>query len=217
MMTMFTLAVFAKLPILGQVKTRIAAETSDEFAFNLYEHLLTKCLLNAELAAQSFLHSTGLEAQVHWHYAGNLNECAAESTVIRRYVDLNFSMVKQLGVPDLGARMAACLNAYRNPVILFGSDIPSLDCPKLIDALQATVRSPTQYIFNPTVDGGYCLVGRGRPHLRESEIFAEMTWSTSQVMEQSRSKLKALNIDWQELEAVRDIDTVADALAYLTL
>jgi uncharacterized protein len=217
-MNMYTLIVFAKLPIRGQVKTRIAAQSSDEFAFNLYQHLLSACLLQAQLAAQEFTRVTAIASQVHWHYAGLIEECDDScNAVVQAFLNKPELMVAQATSSDLGIRMARSLRAYASPCLLMGSDIPTMDSRRLLKALLTVQQYPDSIIYNPTRDGGYCLVGRGLAHAMNEQIFESIAWSTPKVMEQTRLKLLALNMPWRELEPLDDIDDLAAAQRYLTL
>jgi uncharacterized protein len=214
---MYTFIVFAKLPILGEVKTRIAKQSSNRFALNLYEHLLSACLLQAQLASQKFSRLTGEESQVHWHYAGNLERCTSvNNSAIQSFFAHPESMVLQSQSTDLGVRMAEALGAYDSPCLLFGSDIPSLDAQRLVEAMLAVQKSPGSMVINPTRDGGYCLIGRGLASAMNGQIFTDIRWSTATVMQQTRLKLLSLNIGWRELDPLSDIDDLEAAERYLT-
>jgi glycosyltransferase A (GT-A) superfamily protein (DUF2064 family) len=113
----------------------------------------------------------------------------------------------------LGARMArVCTTAFAcgdGSLLLMGSDIPALDGATLRKAGAAL--HPRAAVFVPALDGGYALVG-----LREplpgllAALFDGMTWSTPQVMAQTRQRLVALGVRHAELPAVPDIDEPAD-------
>jgi uncharacterized protein len=215
---MYTLIVFAKLPILGEVKTRIAAQSTDEFALNLYDHLLSASLLQAQLASQEFSRVTGIASQVHWHYSGRLDRCsAATSSVIQSFLTHSDSMFSQISSSDLGERMAWALKGYDGPCILMGSDIPSLNAQRLVQGMLALNKAPGSIIFNPTLDGGYCLIGRESNKAMNDQIFSDVLWSTPSVMQQTRLKLLSLNMQWKELEPLSDIDDFEAAKCYLTL
>jgi uncharacterized protein len=214
---MFTQIVFAKLPILGQVKTRIAARSTNEFALNLYEHLLSACLLQAQLAAQKFSRITGIDSRVHWHYAGRLDLCvAARDSVIESFLLRSNAMFPQVESIDLGVRMKHALQAYDSPAILIGSDIPSLDADRLLQAMLALRSAPNAIVFNPTQDGGYCLIGASEPRAMTAQVFTNIAWSTSTVMQQTRLNLLTLKMPWKELEPLSDIDDIEAAESYLT-
>jgi uncharacterized protein len=215
---MYTLIVFAKLPVRGQVKTRIASQSTPDFAYNLYEHLLNACLLQAQLAAQEFTHITGIASRVHWHYAGNIEHCEkARPLAIQALFQTPEAMIPQANSDDLGVRMLAALKAYETPSVLLGSDIPSLDAERLLQALLLVKQKPSAIVLNPTRDGGFCLVGCGLPQAMNESIFKGVAWSTAKVMERTRLNLLSLKMPWKELEHLSDIDDLEAAKSYLTL
>ena len=62
-------------------------------------------------------------------------------------------------------------------------------------------------VLGPACDGGYWLVGVRAPG---AELFSDMPWSTPQLLEVTRGRLRALGMDWLELERLHDLDTEAD-------
>jgi rSAM/selenodomain-associated transferase 1 len=106
---------------------------------------------------------------------------------------------------DLGARMLAPLAAHA-PALLVGVDIPALTADHL-RACAAAVRAGDDAVFLPTEDGGYCLVGVRRVDAR---LFDGVAWSTPQVMEETRGRLRALGWRWSEPATLWDVDTPAD-------
>lgn len=211
---MIHLIVFARLPILGQVKTRIARASSDDFALSLYVELLERTLAAANAAACALTAiNEALPVRVIWHYDGELEKVALPlAPLIARFLADSADpqcLVKQVPSDDLGVRMCAALNSHSGPAILIGSDIPALDDLRLVSAFQAL--STNKMIFNPTIDGGYCLVGKGFDHAVPEQVFENVQWSTPAVMTQTRAQLSALGIDWKELEPLADVDDLAAA------
>jgi uncharacterized protein len=205
------LIVFARLPILGQVKTRIARASSDDFALSLYLKLLDRTLAaaNAAVAALTAINDA-LPVKVIWHYDGELEKVTVPLTpLIARSLANSQCLVRQFPSDDLGIRMCAALNSHPGPAILIGSDIPALDGLRLVSAIKALATH--EMIFNPTIDGGYCLVGKGFDHAVPEQVFENVQWSTPAVMTQTRAQLSALGIDWKELEPLADVDDLAAA------
>lgn len=205
------LIVFARLPILGQVKTRIARASSDDFALSLYVKLLERTLAAANAAAAAMTAINGaLPVRVIWHYDGELENVTVPLTpLIGRSLANPQGLVRQLASHDLGVRMSAALNSHSGPAILIGSDIPALDDLRLVSAIKALATN--EMIFNPTIDGGYCLVGKGFDHAVPEQVFKNIQWSTPAVMAQTRAQLSALGIHWKELEPLSDVDDLAAA------
>ena len=107
---------------------------------------------------------------------------------------------------DLGARMHAAFEAGA-PTLLAGTDCPSISATHLRDCA-AALREGSDAVFLPAEDGGYGLVGLAQPHIG---IFSNMVWSTATVMEETRERLRRLELTWRELATIWDVDFPEDA------
>lgn len=91
-------------------------------------------------------------------------------------------LIAQRG-PDLGARERALFEdlfaAGFDRVVLIGSDLPTLPVRVLRTAV-ARLRVPgRRIVLGPTEDGGYYLLGLGRPrHGEVPDLFTGVRWST---------------------------------------
>ena len=83
---------------------------------------------------------------------------------------------------------------------------------------RAPCRAGAKMVFTPAEDGGYVLVGAQAHGAALSagfaQAFAEIAWSTGQVMAQTRARLTAIGWqggrEWHELPMLWDVDTPAD-------
>jgi rSAM/selenodomain-associated transferase 1 len=192
------LVVFAKAPIAGQVKTRLipalGAEGAAELAQRLLEHAVRQSV------------AAGL---------GSVELCVAPDgrhPSFLRLASLHGLALTEQGAGDLGQRMHRALArrlATEPGVLLIGTDAPALDAAVLNEAARALQAHDA--VFVPALDGGYALVGLRR---QAPELFADITWSTPQVMAATRQKAKASGLSWAELPALGDID-VPDDLVHL--
>jgi rSAM/selenodomain-associated transferase 1 len=183
------LAVFARAPVPGRVKTRLAAT------------------LGAEGAAA--LHAAFVADVVDRHRR------PGRTLTVWRDGDAGHPFWGTLGAPladqpagDLGARMAACLaaeGAGGEPVVLIGSDAPTLP-PAVVDAAFAALeRVPV--VLGPACDGGYYLVGvRGSV----PPIFAGPVWGTDRVLAHTLHLLEISACRYSLLEFWYDVDRPAD-------
>lgn len=192
------LIVMAKAPLPGAVKTRLMPALGAQGAADLAARLLERALREAVAAG-----------------CGPVELCiapdAAHPLVARLRSELGVAVTVQ-GEGDLGARMLRALaRAHKRgeAACLFGTDAPAIDAAMLRDA--AARLAMHDAVFVPAFDGGYALVG-----LRSAapSLFADMAWSTPQVMALSRQRLGAAGLSWAELPPVHDID-VPDDLAHL--
>ena len=190
--------VFAKAPVPGLAKTRLAPALGAEGAAALAGRMLRHALAQAVAAG-----------------IGPVELCAAPDAAHPAIVEAAGSSGAALagqGPGDLGARMHRALARHlaRHPgALLIGTDAPALDATVLQQAAQALQGHDA--VFVPALDGGYALVGLRRADAR---CFDGMRWSHPRVMEDTRDRLRDAGLRWHELAPVADIDEPAD-LAHL--
>lgn len=189
------LAVMAKAPIGGMVKTRLVPPLSPAEAAELCRALLLDQLghLRALAHADLYLAYTPADAR----------------PVIEDLIPPEFRCFSQSG-DELGARMSHIfdhlLDEYRQ-VVLIGGDLPALPLPYLEQAFATLAEPGKRIVLGPSRDGGYYLVGMNR---RTPEMFQSMRWSHDQVLSQTLAKLAALGIKADFMPPWFDIDTVDD-------
>jgi hypothetical protein len=175
------------------VKTRLCPPFKPEQAARFYAALLAD-VLDATLAACRAL---DLEPVLAVHPP----EAAA-----RVPAPPGFRREPQHGA-DLAARMEHALArefAARRPVLLRGSDSPTLDAATLAAALEALGAS--DLVLCPDRDGGYNLVGLARP---APGLFAH-PMSTASVLADTLAHARRLGLSHRLLPAGFDVDTAAD-------
>lgn len=186
--------VFAKAPVPGLAKTRLAPALGSDGAAVLAERMLHHTLTQATAAD-----------------LGPVELCAAPDTthpVLQAAAAKHGAVLTAQGKGDLGLRMhrafVRCLSR-QGRALLIGTDAPSLDAAAMRRA--ATALADHDAVFMPAVDGGYALVGQRRADPR---LFSGMTWSHARVMADTRERLHAAGVRWAELAPVADIDEPAD-------
>jgi uncharacterized protein len=188
------LIVFAKAPLPGQAKTRLAPALGAAGAAALAERLLDHAVAAAAAA--------GL---------GTLELCVTPAATHPAFLRLQQQHGLRLtlqGEGDLGMRMDRALSRalqHHPRVLLIGTDAPALDAAMLRAA--AAALADADAVFVPALDGGYALVGLRRP---APLLFAGVAWSTAAVMQQTRGLAAAAGLRLAELAAVADIDEAAD-------
>ena len=210
--------VFAKAPVAGQAKTRLAPALGAAGAAALAERLLDHAVAQAVAAN---LGSVALCVTPH----------AAHPAFQRLRARHGLALTLQ-GDGDLGTRMhRAITQALTQPltqpperhrsVLLIGSDAPALTAAVLRAAAAALddadadagagagagAGGDADAVFVPALDGGYVLVGLRRP---APALFANVAWSTGQVMAMTRQRAAAAGLRLAELPALADIDEPAD-------
>jgi uncharacterized protein len=187
------IAVFAKAPVPGQVKTRLVPLLGAENAAELHATLVRRALATACAASLGPVSLWCMPDIGHPFF----RTCAEAHGV---------ALEAQKG-GHLGERMARALETMlaRGPALLIGSDCPALTA----DDLHAAARSLATHdaVFQPAEDGGYVLVGlsRGVPGL-----FEGIRWGEERVMRETRARLRAAKATWREFPARWDVDRPHD-------
>lgn len=110
---------------------------------------------------------------------------------------------------DLGERMDRALGdglKRASAVVLVGTDCADLTVADLGDAFRS-LRDGADVVLGPAADGGYVLVGVGRP---VPEIFSDMPWGSGEVMAVTRRRLAEHGRRWIELPVRHDVDGPQD-------
>jgi uncharacterized protein len=189
------IAVMARAPVAGQSKTRLIPALGAAGAAALATRLL------AHAAAQAVRAQLG--PVTLWTTPNALHPA-----FVQAQQQHGLALAVQ-GPGDVGARMRQVFeSSFADgplPLLLMGTDIPDLTFDVLQKAAAALLHHDA--VFVPALDGGYALVG-----LRAvaPSLFADMPWSTAQVMAQTRLRLKAAGLSHFELPALADIDEPAD-------
>lgn len=184
---------FAKAPLLGTVKTRLAASVGPDLALEIY-----RSLADRQMEA---IRKSGLPCVIWTTPAGTEPAVAAwliGATDVRAQSD-----------GDLGERMShACDHAFANGaggVVLVGTDCPTLNADRL-KTLAADV-AEGRFALQPADDGGYVAFGLPKPC---PAAFQGVAWSTATVCESTLRILRDLGENPILRESLSDIDTLDD-------
>ncbi|MCK5667123.1 MAG: TIGR04282 family arsenosugar biosynthesis glycosyltransferase, partial [Thiotrichaceae bacterium] len=190
--------IFARQPIIGQVKTRLIPVLGELGATQLYTRLLDHAINNV-LAAKICPLEICITPESDMDY------------FFSQYNRQKLTLSRQ-SQGDLGDRMYQAMHlALQNysKVILIGSDCPFISRAVLVQSV--TTLNNHDMVFSPASDGGYVLIGAKNI---SAAVFENIQWSSEHVMSQSRQRLSAEQISWKELSVQHDIDVAAD-LNYL--
>lgn len=189
------LAIFAKEPVPGQVKTRLTPPLSPEQAAGLYRLSLRETV--DRMTGQGFTLAIC--------YAGNLN-----------YFQENFpglELFEQIG-NDLGARMDHALQSFLRQgyrqAVLIGSDSPDLPLSLVRQAFAALQEA--SLVIAPAHDGGYVLIGES---CHTPELFVEMPWSSAEILALTRQRAEKTGIEYRLLQDWDDLDDLAALRRFL--
>jgi rSAM/selenodomain-associated transferase 1 len=122
----------------------------------------------------------------------------------------NLHWIEQRG-QHLGERLISSIAYAHNlgfgPIIVLGSDSPTLPPSFIQQACQILTAGPADVVLGPTADGGYYLVGVRKP---EPEIFHNITWSSPLTLEHTVRNINQLGLRLATLEQWYDVDTFED-------
>lgn len=195
------LLIFTKSPVLGEVKTRLQPEYSEEQSLTLHK----KMMLNT-LALTKKL--TNMNAEL----------CCTPNRNTMFFLDCEKKfpvMLSDQQGADLGERMAFSFSIAlqtHDKVIIIGTDCPALDEEYIEQAIQAL--GEHDVVIGPAEDGGYVLLGLRKFSL---ELFTGISWGSDSVLKQTRQVLKDLSWSYKELGIMHDIDRPKDLHRYKNL
>jgi uncharacterized protein len=194
--TRSAVAIMAKAPQPGEVKTRLCPPLSLGEAAELY-----RCFLLDKIAQVNVLPRTS--PVVSYTPTGS-RSCFEALT------PPHFILLPQRG-DDLGARLLSTFEqlfaqGYAQ-VIVIDSDTPTLPTAYLEQALRLIAAQENDVVLGPTEDGGYYLIGLRQTHC---ELFEQMPWSTSQVFPETRRRSAQHGLTVACTASWYDVDTPAD-------
>ncbi len=190
---MGALAVFARYPRLGAVKTRLAHFLSKAGCLQLHCSLLWDTVeRTSALAVDRYLF---------------LADCSTDELCELKRKEplpawkLRLQQGRDLGERLLNAHQHLC-GSHRN-VAFLGSDSPTVPLGWIERAFRRLSR--VSVVIGPTTDGGYYLLGLSEPR---PQLFEGIDWGTERVLQQTRQKVPP--DDLELLEAWYDIDVPED-------
>ena len=183
--------IFAKAPVAGSVKSRLARELgvamATRFARQCAQALLARVAFDRRwettIAETRFAHS-------------------------RRFWPAGIGRCTQ-GLGDLGERMQRIMASVPpGPLVIVGTDIPAIRAAHIAQAFRALGRHDA--VFGPAADGGYWLVGlRRRPSIPNA--FCAVRWSSRHALADTVANLKDRNVAL--LAVLGDVDNAQDFFA----
>ncbi len=222
-----TLGIFAKRPVPGAVKTRLAATIGADQAARFYEVSLRTLL--TRVRGLDLRRVIAVAHPEEWPpHPGPLPPSHVQSRgVIARggeggRVDTSEPLSPNLAwfqqfkgyelwpqpAGGLGEKLAAWFDfacAADDRVLVIGSDSPTLPLQYIADAIAAL--DTTDCVIGPAHDGGYYLLGLQRP---VPQLFEGIEWSGPQVFSQTLERAAEQGLRVIQLPAWNDIDEVAD-------
>ncbi len=196
------LVLFAKSPILGKVKTRLAFSVGEELALELYlaflnDSLNQVCQLNN---VDCYLYLTDI-----W------DETFVSLPKILQTKDINvaYQASGDLGIKLSSAFLELFAKEYK-AVIIMGTDSPNLPTRYLEEAILKIINF--DLVLGETLDGGYYLIGLNQKVESLIDLFTNISWSTEKVFLETITCAKKKFLEVYCLPPWYDIDTLKDLI-----
>ncbi len=191
---MTAVALLAKAPRPGWVKTRLAADIGTDEAAALYRQVGRRVVEQV---------GSGYPLTVWYDPPDALDE-------MRSWLGEREYLPQSAG--DLGARMARAFGAHFSrgdaPVVMIGADAPGVTADTVAKAI-AALRS-VDAVFGPAFDGGYYLIAL---HHALPALFTGVPWGTGEVLSRTQAIARRAGVHVALLEPLRDLDTGEDVEA----
>lgn len=192
------LAVMAKAPRAGKVKTRLAPPlTPDQAA------AINICFLRDTTENIAAVASSGNAAGIISYTP------IGDEALFDNLLPADFALIPQRG-EGFGERLLATaedlFSCGYGSVCLIDSDSPTVPAAAFEQAVAELAKPGDRIILGPAHDGGYYLIGLKRAHF---ELFANITWSTSTVFAETIAAARAANLEAVILPIWYDVDDAA--------
>jgi len=183
---------FARDPVLGQVKTRLNSFLDNETILKLYI-----CFLEDSLAKIQEVGNVDCFVGISPdNNSGFFNQKQSSG----------ITLFSQQG-KDLGDKMRqAFIDRFRqgyNKVVIIGSDSPSLPVSYIKKALD----SEKNLVLGPSIDGGYYLIAMKD---KVAEVFRGVSWGTDKVLSETLQRIQDGGISFELLPIWYDVDFLED-------
>jgi len=197
-------AIMAKAPRAGAVKTRLCPPLSTAEAARLY-----RCFLLDKIEQVKSLQAI----QPAIAYA------PAEGKGFFQAFAPNFVLLPQQG-QDLGSRLAGSFEQLfamgYTGVLAIDSDTPTLPTAYLERAVGLLAAPEVDVVLGPSEDGGYYLIGLRELH---RDLFEAMPWSTREVLPETARRAEARGLGlamlppWFDVDVGEDLERLKRSLA----
>lgn len=184
------LVIFAKAPVIGGAKTRLARGIGKVSAWRIYR------AMTAQLVRRL--------GDDRWRIVLAI---APDRALTRRFPGVWPQGVARAGQGggDLGARQARAFEG-RGPVCVIGTDAPGVTRGDIAQAFARLKRHDA--VIGPAEDGGYWLLALNGPAPRG--LFEGVRWSHGETRADLEGRLAACGLSIVRLRTLRDVDEAGD-------
>ncbi len=193
------LILFARVPQLGKVKTRLNPKLPQETVLKLYTRFLNDSIEKISRISDSDHFIAGFPEEDLSYFDGISQE-------------RGITIFSQSG-NDLGDKMRNAFDdrfkeGYKK-VVIIGSDSPSLP----LENIQIAFRSEKDIVIGPSADSGYYLIGMNR---KRTEVFDGVPWGSEMVLDETLKKIEKAKASLELLPVWYDVDEFQDLVLLKT-
>jgi hypothetical protein len=224
-MTQQLIIIFTRYPEPGKTKTRLIPALGEEGAAN-FQRQMTEYTLNQVKELQQIL-----PIQIEIRFTDGNED------LMKKWLGSDL-VYKYQGEGDLGEKLSRCVDdaiGLRPPTPLIARKVESLiiigiDCPGVNPQILNQAFNSLQshdLVIGPATDGGYYLIGLRHPmsqlfnqdlfnhdlfswNLFSQKLFSGISWGTSEVLKQTIYIAEQLNLSYELLPTLSDIDRPED-------
>jgi uncharacterized protein len=184
---------FARDPVVGQVKTRLQPFLSEALIFELYTHFLQDSIqkIGCVKSADRFI---GVYPSDVSGFFSRLNDEFA--------LEIFFQAGNSLGEKMANAFQDRFVEGYEQ-VVIIGSDSPSLP----VAIIEQALNSEKELTLGPSTDGGYYLIGMSGKLVN---VFEGVDWGSDKVLAQTLERVKKSGCSLELLPPWYDVDRPED-------
>lgn len=193
------LVIMARLPRLGEVKTRLAASLGADATLQLYRAFLTDLALRFAPACDYALHwactsdsQTFADELARLVPGGCIGTCFPQHGV--NFADRLHQVVRE-----------TTTRAFERTIII-SSDSPQVSERLIVQARAAL--DTYDVVLGPAEDGGYYLIALREPY----DLFTGIPMSTDQVLRMTIARAHSMALSVHLLEPLFDVDELSDCL-----
>ncbi len=195
---------FTRYPQSGKSKTRLIPKVGAQQAADIQRQM------TESIVGRVSQYINNYPCDLTFYYYGGSDSLMTE------WLGAVYSYRMQLN-GDLGSRMASAiadqLPHYRE-IVIIGSDCPAIDESIIQQAFAALQHN--DIVIGPAYDGGYYLIGVQGSIRKDvlDKLFSDINWGSSEVLQQTITKIKNIACSYQLLKRLHDIDTPEDLRYY---
>lgn len=187
-----TLIIFARNPIKGRVKTRLAKHIGADLALDIYHQLLAHTRNVAEKVdcRRMLFYDMFIDWEDGWpndQFEKHLQEGDT------------------LGEKLLNAMKQVYEEKTSGRIVIIGSDTPYIETTHIESAF-SNLRT-RDFILGPANDGGYYLLGMASFH---PNVVCSKPWSSDELLDETIKEIRNLGRSYGLLNMLNDIDTYED-------